>query len=461
MATSLTAPKCAHCGAHLVVPAGTPFVVCQFCGTRFDAPRQGAPGFGPPQLQPGQVIVTAFGAGPNARGPGGAYANGSVPRIAYQPPASGFKGWMVALYVIPIMLFAGIGSVTSIVTSASRARIASGKTAQSLVSNPLEAASNKIMMEGYSEPPVLTQVNGDGVEDLIGRYTTYDYVNSKSRLFVGAFDGATFELLWSVGPIGDVGAETSVHYAVAGRNVFIADSRANLRVYDVATGTERKSEKLSDRVEHIFAAPGPSGDAWLKMSDKKDVSYDGRTASLKPAKEPAWMPVKLPFPDNFDCEMHFRNPSLKARCTPKRAVPTVPGFDTQNGLVEGDDGVAFGTKSPGTRTPMLAGFDPKTKKPRWSVPVAADTLGLAEGPPKVGDLVGGRVMVSYETVKGDAHVAAFDAKSGNRLWDVGMPKTTVDAMTVTASRVYVPESRVIHIYDAALGRALGTIGTSN
>ncbi len=448
----LASPKCGHCGARLDLPPGSLSVVCQFCGTRYDAPRMSAPGYAPPQkLAPGQVLVTAFG----ARGPGQVAS-----RIAYQAPARGLKAWMAVLYVIPVVLVVGISSVVSIATSANRSRALAASKVLGAKSNGLAALGQRITMDTWADPPAVAQVNADGKEDIVGRYTVYE--DGKTRLYVGAFDGVTFERIWAIGPLAEAGAESSAtHVAVAGRNVFVADSRATLHVYDLATGGETKAVKLTDRAEQIFAAPNASGDAWLKMSDKKDVSYDGKAGSLKPSTAPAWMPEKLKFPDSFDCEMHFRNPGAHARCIPKKAVPAVPTFEAQNGLVEGDDAVAFGTKSPGTRTPMLAGFDAKTKKLRWSVPVSGDALGVQEGAPKVGDLVGGRVVVAYATSGGDGRIAAFDVKTGHRLWEAAAPKTTIGVLTMTPTRVYVPASPVIRVYDAQLGRLLGSIGTSN
>jgi len=266
--------------------------------------------------------------------------------------------------------------------------------------------------------------------------------------------------MWRIGPVAELGAESAAtRTAVVGKSVLLADSRATLHVYALATGAEQKTLKLTDRADRIY--PSRDGkEAWIKMTDSKDVLFDAATGTLKAgAPYPAWMPEKLKFPDSFDCDLTNRNAALKAKCAPRKAAPPAGGFTPQYALVDGDDAVALGTKTPGTRSPMLAGFDPKTRRLRWTSPVSGDALGVQEGAPRAADLVGDRLTVGYGTSANEGRVATFDVKSGKKLWEAQIPRAIPMFVAVTESRVYVPGASAVRIYDAKKGALLGTLGT--
>ena len=357
---------------------------------------------------------------------------------------------------------AGIALISSLMSAARLRSGSSGLLSPSGVPLPFVAPEDRVTMDISDAGPAVAMVDRDTIEDVVCRFSVY--ANSKSRLYVAAFSGADFRPLWRIGPLGELGAEsTATHVGVVQKTVLIADSQAILHIYDLATGAEKKMVRLSDRASFIYPATNGANEAWIRMSDEKHVLFDVASSTLKAHGEPSWMPKPLEFPDSFDCQLHFRNPAARARCVPKNAVPQFPMFEAQNALVEGQDAVALGEKSPGTRTPMLAGFDGTTKAPRWKAQVASDALGLQEGSPAVADLVAGRLVVAYQTTKSEGHVAALDGRSGRPLWDVALGKTftSPSLLAVSPNRVYVPASPVLLVYDARSGRKLGTIGTPN
>ena len=77
-------------------------------------------------------------------------------------------------------------------------------------------------------------------------------------------------------------------------------------------------------------------------------------------------------------------------------------------------------------------------------------------------LFGDRFVVTYGAGEKDWHVAALDAKTGARQWDVvlkhGTGADALNGMTCSATRVYVAREEAVDVLDAATGRSLGTIG---
>jgi len=113
---------------------------------------------------------------------------------------------------------------------------------------------------------------------------------------------------------------------------------------------------------------------------------------------------------------------------------------------------------------MAVGFDPRTRAVKWEQPVASgDQASVAESSTiSIMDaLADGRFVAPYELTKG-WHFTAFDARSGQRLWDVPLqPLIGVDhpeGFALSAARVYVMRTSSLEIYNAKTGSLVGTLG---
>ena len=77
-------------------------------------------------------------------------------------------------------------------------------------------------------------------------------------------------------------------------------------------------------------------------------------------------------------------------------------------------------------------------------------------------LEGGRFVTPYEVTSKGWHFTAFDARSGQRVWDVPLqPLVGVDhpeGFSLSAARVYVMRTSSVEVYDAKTGALVGTIG---
>jgi hypothetical protein len=127
--------------------------------------------------------------------------------------------------------------------------------------------------------------------------------------------------------------------------------------------------------------------------------------------------------------------------------------------------VALGKKHPGTALPIVVGFDPKTKTVRWQESLASgDQAAVAESSTTsiMDALAGGRFAAPYELTSKGWHFAAFDARSGQRTWDISLQSLIgvdePEGFSLTAARLYVMRTSTLEVYDAKTGALIGTIG---
>ncbi len=250
---------------------------------------------------------------------------------------------------------------------------------------------------------------------------------------------------------------------MVGRSVVVTDYRANLHVYDLGSGKETRTVKLTDRAKGMCTAPTGKGRVWIEMSDEKDVTFDVDSGALSPSARPAWCPQGSGM--GSDCRGWLTRGAPRPGCAGPEGAPKVNGFEAINVITDGDAAVALGKKHPGTSLPIALGFDPKTKTVRWQESVASgDQTAVAESSTTsvMDALAGGRFVVPYEITSKGWHFTAFDAHSGQRLWDIalhsGIGIDDSEGFSLSASRVYVMRTSSLEVYDAKTGASVGTIG---
>jgi outer membrane protein assembly factor BamB len=314
--------------------------------------------------------------------------------------------------------------------------------------------------ESISVLPV--DVNGDGVEDFVGRFRRRD--GDVSNVYVGAFDGNTFARLWTAGPYGTVEqAAAGTPIAIAGSFVVLADFRAQAHVLDLVSGKETAKLALTDRASSMCSPSDGRKQVWIEVSDRKNVVADLAAPSVSPAAErPAWCGPK----DALFCATRFGLTGACAAPPDSSGRFQSAGLAAMQVLVVGGDGVALGMKTPGTPSMLAVGFDPKTFAIRWRTPVAPDpTLESSSDVGMIlGSLAAGRVYTSYtiSATPAETHVIALDAATGARLLDARLPHTndatTIGPIVVSAARIYVPHWTWLDVLDGSTGKVLGSIG---
>jgi hypothetical protein len=307
--------------------------------------------------------------------------------------------------------------------------------------------------------PVETDINGDGVPDFIGLCTD---PGEGAPLSVCAFDGASFELLWRTGAIGDTGTAYMVRIGTAASRVVVIDARAVAHTLKLKDGTETAKATMSDRAKVICAPREVPGKLWVALQDRQEGFLDPATLTHSNAARPTSCPDEGSDMPDTCAAMPAQARALMTECAGRVAPPDVPGFIALKVAVEEGDGIAAGMKSPGSAVPMLVGFTPGTvgRPPtlRWQ-------RGFAPGSPLEAQmtavpsvkLAGGRAVVTYDDLAGEHHLAAIQAATGKTLWDV--TSESFFRVGTTAKRVYVSRWSRLDVRDAATGALLGGVGT--
>jgi hypothetical protein len=420
--------SCPNCGARIEAEPEEGRVLCRYCGQSFDlAPEIPAP---PPQ----RIVVIA----PARIRP--------VP-----PPARRFAGGLVVLAVgaALIAVRAGLVSTRSVPQSLLR----------TLPALPSAIVRSDFIWDTVGGSPIPAAVAAAGSEGFIGRIR----MRGDDTLWIAAFDGAKPAMVWKTGPFGTYSeGYTSTFASVIGRGVVVTDYRATVHVYDLASGRETRTLRLSDRAKSMCAAPDGKPHAWIETKDEKSILFNADLGTVAAAPRPPWC---VDASSGGDCRgWHGRGPP-RLGCRDPSFAPKVSGFEASNVLEEGDVAVALGKKHPGTGVPIAIGFDPKTKALRWQQPVySGDQASVAESSAiSVMDaLAGGRFVTPYQVTSKAWHFTAFEGKTGQRLWDVPLqPIFGIDypeGLSLSMSRLYVMRTYSVEIYDAKTGELLGSVG---
>jgi hypothetical protein len=422
----LISHNCPNCGASLPPePPGRP-IVCRYCGHTFQPPAD---------LAPRIIVVT--------------------PPMGRRPVVQARPVRRSALsFVFSMVIVAFVGFISLLRTKPSAVG-----SLESLPSQIVSAAVSSFMWDTVAGPPIPAAVGGS-VEGFVGRIR----VRGEDTLFIAAFEGTNLGVVWKTPALGTYSqAYQSTFASVLGRNVIVTDYRANLHVYDLGTGKETRTVKLTDRAKGMCAAPTGKARVWLEMSDEKDVIFDVDSGALSPSARPSFCPQGGEM--GSDCRGWLTRGAPRLGCAGPENAPKVNGFQAINVIEDGDAAVALGKKHPGTAVPIVVGFDPKTKTVRWQQSVASgDQTSVAEtSTTSVMDaLAGGRFVVPYEITSKGWHFTAFDAHSGQRLWDIalhsGIGLDESEGFSLSASRVYIMRSSSLEIYDAKTGASVGTVG---
>jgi PQQ-like domain len=421
---------CPNCGASLepALPGRT--VACRYCGQSVQTPAE--------VLPPPRVVVV---------GPGLARPAARVRRSV----ARGIFSIFFSLFVVGAVGFASM-------QAKSRA-LANLPSFVNLPSQLVSAATASYMWDTVAGPPIPAAVGGGSVEGFVGRVRIR---GGSDALWIVAFEGTHLGEVWKVGPFGTYSqGYQSTFTSVAGTHVVVTDYRATLHVYDVASGKETNTLKLSDRAKAMCTAPDGKAQVWIEVSDGQNVLVDANAGTSVPAARPAWCPD--PWGLHADCRGWLSRGAPRPGCKGPENAPKVPGFEADNVVQEGDLAVAFGKKHPGTALPIVVGFDPKTKAVRWQQSLASgDQTVVSDSTAIMDALAGGRFAAPYSLTSSEWHFTAFDARSGQRLWDVPLASligiSQPEGFAMSPARLYVMRTSSLEVYDAKTGALVGTIG---
>jgi hypothetical protein len=285
--------------------------------------------------------------------------------------------------------------------------------------------------------PLLTDLNSDGIDDFVGRFTAHE----PRGQFVGAFDGATRNLLWRVGPLDPLPKPRQLAISDQ-RLAIIADSR--LTVHQLTDGRPAREQTLPGEVFSSCANPAQRGPVWLMLADQ-GLLVDLRTGDLEPAPRPQW-------------------------CRPRsvQSAPTIAGFASELALVDGQLMIAFGRHTGGaTGEAMLLGFEMGDQNTRWQRPIAQDVTARLTELPRPGEQVAmrdGRLYVSYfHRPSNRSRLLAVDGATGETLWRTETLQSAGDSVRATVAgrhHLYVVHGQRLSVYDVLTGKRLDTLGAT-
>ena len=233
--------------------------------------------------------------------------------------------------------------------------------------------AGELAWEGNARAPVVADVNGDAVEDVVGFFRVWDGLSAWVA-YAGAFDGATLKPLWRTDVLDPqiVKQPGVVPLAlVAGPRVLIADTSPTLRVFTLATGEKQATLQMSGSVAELCHTPDKASRVWVKVVGvgDGDTMLDLDTGKSALAPRPKWCPIPAyraslplplpPFPtpdllaaaakrakEALPCSEVFINGVLaEATCASPSAGPdAAPAFKAAYTLSDGPLTVALGTK---------------------------------------------------------------------------------------------------------------------
>jgi hypothetical protein len=134
----------------------------------------------------------------------------------------------------------------------------------------------------------------------------------------------------------------------------------------------------------------------------------------------------------------------------------VAGFDKTGVLVEGDLGVMFGHRTPGTETPRIVGYALSTKKVLGQIDVPdeenkldAEQHGGEDGGFDLRDGIAYQVYEVHAKIQRTSHLAAIDVRAATKTWDVVLGKDPTAFVQMTAGRERVYLTMWGHLYVVA------------
>lgn len=409
--------KCKNCAAKLTAAEGAAAVTCEFCGAT--TKLRGAP-------------------------PAGA-------RVAIETaPRSSHAGLRIALVAVLLVVLGAVWLVKKIVSSVG----APEKPTAAAVATP-EAPVARERDEDHWEwqgtgAVMLADVDGDGVDDLIGRLR---FMRAGDLVRIAALSGKTGAPLWQSAPIGSYSDSYQGPLLQAGKRLVHADPRGLIRGLDLATGRVLWSFQATDTLR--TSCVGDADRLLLELEDRTWIDLDLVDGTAKPGAKPAR--CTAPPSDRLEMDAAITD------TWPEPGAPAIEGMGIRR-LLRRADGpeIAVGARHPGSQVPMLARRDGDAVTWKVIVP-AANPMSSADLAFEVVTLTDAEVCAVYLVKAAAPHVTCFDLATGTRRWDVAMAvdkDLSVSPRSLVARGAYLYLTSVGHlqIYDLATGTRLRVIG---
>ncbi len=443
---------CPHCGAQLPAQAPSGQVTCEYCGTGFQAAQAGGA-----RTQAGEALDPDTLAAKIARelqsgahAPAAAQTADRPPEPS--PPSARRSSRAIRTTVLMTILVALVPAGVAMYSAGLFEDIPGLSNIPSAGELVDRATGEHLIYDTVGGPPQPVTIGGESA--IVGRTRAS---HADDQLFVEAYDAATVDRHWRIGPLGSYGdAYRAAHFAAHDDYVFVTDPQPTLRVHDLESGEELETIALTDRVDTLCIPPVDSDhdSIWIEQVDERTSLLDLDALTLEEAGRPGWCPQST--------ENVLGIPTTSNAVDNARA-PRVEGMRTTAAFVDDDLGVALGVRDPGTAIPLMAGFDPDSREIRYQHDVAADVDGqVRERSAQHAALRNERFFATYGSGSDAWHITAFDAETGARLWNTTLRPLfavdSLDALVASDDHVYVMRTSSVEVFSADDGELLGTVG---
>lgn len=388
--------KCPKCSAPVPISADATSVTCRYCGGTSVIDR-GAP--------PARV---------------------STPQTTHAGVATGTRYVLFAATIV-------MGSIAMSVIGTLRSSGTTSVASVASVAQTIAAGVSGTALH-FNDPPMLADVNGDGVLDVLGKIR--DYPNEA----IAAFDGTNGALLWRGEQLSKDALASGAMRGIAHGQVLAIDALGKVQAFDLRTGNPSWSVLLGEQASKICEGAGV---IVVKTSD--DVLHGLDPATGKKSEVDPKAPCAPVYSTERDVWPSYRIigwPDMKKNGLPE--MSGVDGLTAHRALVPNGPGPKFmlGQRDKGTAVAMVAAIGDQ-RKVLWKEivpgvdPLTTDvnTLGIEAA------VQGDKLIVPYTLKDNDAgtRVACFDVNTGRRLWDVQALKKSNNSygIAVSPERVFV------------------------
>jgi len=465
--------KCPECGARIHTPPQGDVATCDYCGTKTQVQRREGVFERKVHLPP-QVAVHVQ----------------NLP-VAIQTHTKRFVVFMLVLTIgLPIAITGMVGFLVC--------------NQKKKVARTIAAAKAKSQARHswsvHSAVPMLADVNGDGVTDIIGRIR---YFRKAPNLVYAAVDAKTGAHIWESAAMADKNLSQS-RGAIVGGRLLLADALGAITAFNLKDGKELWKAPLGERVDSICG--GPSGTALVRLKDKRTKQVSVKDGGVTDVTDPVckWVPT-----DRDDAPPEGIHFPTKSPSSGGKKVSALPGMSVGKVWERSADGAMFalGTRKPGTRVPMIARFKMNDKLPEkpprfrrngmsraeyrearrahskkmrayytalresrgttlWKADVpGVNALKASTGAPEhigVGQTI---LLVPYSLRSGPirTRVAAFAIADGKRLWDVSVPKggpgsNRIEHLGMSKTHAFVSYGSNLAVLQLADGKLMFSLG---
>ncbi len=414
--------KCPTCSAPLPIAADAQTVTCRYCGGTSVVERGGKTVVPP---TPGQGVV-------------------------HIPTHSPLKMIMMT-WAATSVLGAG-GAAYYMVAAAPYVPSVASEGAPAAAAVPVPVPAGPAYT--YNDKPMLADVNGDGVPDVVGKINEYNV-----GTWIAAFDGNDGKELWRTDLLSPDAADASARRGLVLGRVLSIDPLGKAQAYDLKNGNPLWTTLLGEQAQEIC-----EGEGVIVVTTTDDVKHALDPATGKQSALPAKTPCKPVFSDRNEVTPGYRIVSWSRFDDYKLpGMHSVEDLSADSALVPSGPGLRFmfGTKSKGSRVSYVVAVD--GRKVVWKSvvpgidPLTTDVMSTQEAA-----YIDGILVMPYP-LKGSLsgmRMTAFKAATGERLWDVpGLVENQVPyGMAITSERVFFASWSNLYALSLKTGGLLFKLG---